>query len=574
MKLLLVAVNAKYIHSNPAVYDLKAYAGAHAPHIELAEYTINQLPEEIVKDIYVRQPDVIAFSCYIWNIRYVRELTGDLRQLLPQVPVWLGGPEVSFDSRELLTGMGQITGIMRGEGEAVFRQLAAHYVDGSPRLTDICGLTWREDGQIRETACAEPLDMSEIPFAYQNMDDFANRIVYYESSRGCPFSCSYCLSSVDKRLRFRSLALVKKELAFFLDAGVAQVKFVDRTFNCKKEHARVIWRYLLAHDNGVTNFHFEIAADLLDEEDLSLIRAMRPGQIQLEIGVQSTNPRTIREIRRTMDFEKVARVVREIKSFANTHQHLDLIAGLPYEDLASFRKSFNDVYALRPDELQLGFLKVLRGSYMYEMRERYGLKYRQEPPYEVLSTDWLPYGDVIRLKAVEEMVEVYYNSGQFPQTLAWAVGDDAYGFFEELAAHYERLGLDRVSHSRLARYEILYDFLCGKNPAGRERIGELLTYDLCLRERLRNRPSFARPYEEMKEEISEFFTRECECPRYLPEYAVVPYRKLIHMVGMEIFSADLQGRPGSWYVLFDYERRDPLSKNARTVWIRRDGENR
>ena len=263
------------------------------------------------------------------------------------------------------------------------------------------------------------MDLSSIPFIYKDLSEFKNRIIYYESSRGCPFSCSYCLSSIDKKLRFRDTETVKKELQFFIDNKVPQVKFVDRTFNCKHDHAMAIWKYINEHDNGVTNFHFEISADLLREEELQEMSTMRPGLIQLEIGVQSTNPDTIKAIHRTMDFEKLKGIVDRIHSFGNIHQHLDLIAGLPYEDYDSFRHSFNDVYALKPQQLQLGFLKVLKGSHMMEMCREYGIVYKTQEPYEVLSTKWLDYDHVLKLKTVENMVEVYYNSGQFQNTLEY-----------------------------------------------------------------------------------------------------------------------------------------------------------
>ena len=421
-RIILAAVNAKYIHSNLAVYSLQAYARERGIPVELAEYTINQTKDEILQGIFKRKPDMLCFSCYIWNISYIKELIADLHKVLPQTQIWVGGPEVSFDAEKVLNENEGIVGVMRGEGEATFAELSSWYLNPSDaigQLRSICGITYREkDGGIQVNPDRESLDLSTLPFPYEDLKDFAHRIIYYESSRGCPFSCSYCLSSIDKRLRFRSLELVTKELQFFIDHRVPQVKFVDRTFNCKRDHAMTIWKYLMEHDNGITNFHFEIAADLLTEEDLELFRQMRPGLIQLEIGVQSTNPGTIDEIHRRMDFEKVRTVVRRIQKGRNIHQHLDLIAGLPFEDYERFANSFRDVYKLHPEQLQLGFLKVLKGSYMQEHITEYEGLYSGKEPYEILSTRWLPYGDVLRLKQVEEMVEVYYNSGQFRNLLA------------------------------------------------------------------------------------------------------------------------------------------------------------
>ena len=408
----------KYIHSNLAVYSLKAYAKKYQDQIGLAEYTINQNPDDILKGIYRDHPEVLCISCYIWNISYVRNLIREVHKVLPDTAIWLGGPEVSYDAGKVLEEHPEVTGVMKGEGEVTFLELAGFYLEGISELAKIEGITYREGDQIQENPWRGITDLSTIPFVYKDLKKFENRIIYYESSRGCPFSCGYCLSSIDKKLRFRDLELVKEELQFFLDHNVPQVKFVDRTFNCKHDHAMAIWKYLIAHDNGITNFHFEVAADLLNEEEIALIRTMRPGMIQLEIGVQSTNPDTIREIHRKMDFAQVSEVVTRVQEGHNVHQHLDLIAGLPYEDYDSFGKSFCDVYQLRPQQLQLGFLKVLKGSFMYQAAPEYGCVCQSREPYEVLYTRWLPYDDVLRLKLVEEMVEVYYNSNQFGKSPA------------------------------------------------------------------------------------------------------------------------------------------------------------
>ena len=293
MKILLAACNAKYIHSNLAVYDLRAYASAYQEHILLREYTINQTKDEILKDIYLTGADVVCFSCYIWNISFVKDLLCDLHKILPETKFWAGGPEVSFDAEAFLRKTPQMTGVMIGEGEKTFLELVHYYVDGEGSLTEIPGIVYHDGEEIYNNGWRELTDLSEIPFVYEQLKDFENKIIYYESSRGCPFSCSYCLSSIDKKLRFRDLELVRRELQFFLDHRVPQVKFVDRTFNCRHEHAMEIWRYILEHDNGVTNFHFEISADLLRDEEIQLMSKMRPGLIQLEIGVQSTNTDTI-----------------------------------------------------------------------------------------------------------------------------------------------------------------------------------------------------------------------------------------------------------------------------------------
>ena len=484
MKILLNAVNAKYIHSNLAVYSIRANAGEYRDQIELGEYTINQYVEEILQDIYKKKPDLIAFSCYIWNIRHIRELVRELRKVLPKVPIWLGGPEASYDAEGLLKNYPEVTGVLVGEGEESFYELCKFYDGKLKSLDEVKGIAYRKEGEIVVKPYAFVKDLSSLKFAYEDFQDFEHKIIYYESSRGCPFSCSYCLSSIDKSVRFRSLDQVKAELQTFIDAKVPQVKFVDRTFNCKVSHAMAIWNFIHENDNGITNFHFEVAADLITEEELELFAKMRKGLIQLEIGVQSTNEETVCEIRRKMNFTKVADMVTRVKNLGNIHQHLDLIAGLPNEDYESFGKSFNDVFALYPEQLQLGFLKVLKGSYMYENREAYGLVYRSEPPYEVLSTNWVSYDEMIRLKGIEQMVELYYNSHQYDRTLNAVLEeeDSAFGFFESLAEDYRAKGYHLVNHSRKEKYYILKDFLERRNPKMGEYYWELLKEEFNSRE--------------------------------------------------------------------------------------------
>ena len=543
MKILLAACNAKYIHSNLAVYDLKAYSSDYDEHVILREYTINQPKDEILKDIYSSGADVVCFSCYIWNISFVRELIRDLVKILPKTAFWAGGPEVSYDAEKFLTEMPEMTGVMVGEGEKTFHDLLEFYIDGKDSLEEISGIAYRTGDKIIHNGWRELMDLSAIPFVYEHLEKFENRIIYYESSRGCPFSCSYCLSSIDKKLRFRDLELVKKELQFFLDHRVPQVKFVDRTFNCKHEHAMTIWKYILEHDNGVTNFHFEISADLLREEEMELMSQMRPGLIQLEIGVQSTNPETIRAIHRHMDLKKLEHCVNRVHSFRNIHQHLDLIAGLPYEDYDTFHQSFNDVYQMKPDQLQLGFLKVLKGSLMQKEAEVYGIVYKEKEPYEVLSTNWLTYGEVLKLKMVESMVEVYYNSGQFWHTLEYLVPleKDAFTFYEKLGSFYEKKGYSEISHSRMRRYEILLEYLQEETDVPTEVAAQKMLYDLYLREKLKKRPAFAPDQKQY-------------------ETAVWNYRKnkqVSKTAHIEVFE-------NGTVILFDYEKRDPLSKNAYT----------
>lgn len=584
MKFLLVAVNAKYIHSNPAIYSLRAFAGEEMqPYIELAEYTINQSLTGILADIYRRNPDAIGFSCYIWNWRMIRELLPELQKVLPETDVWLGGPEVTYDADAILKKYPNLRGIIIGEGEETFRELLLAYLQGRP-WQDIAGLCLPEG----YTAVRSLADMNKLPFLYHDLKPFTNKIIYYETSRGCPYRCSYCLSSIDKTVRLRDISVVKKELQFFLDNKVAQVKFVDRTFNCNHEHAMAIWQYLYEHDNGVTNFHFEISADILREDEISLLNKLRPGQTQLEIGVQSTNEETIRAIHRVMNVDKLEQIVASIHKGHNIHQHLDLIAGLPYEDYESFGHSFDRVYAMKPEQLQLGFLKVLKGSEMSERAEEFGIRYLEEPPYEVLYTRWLPYPDVLRLKQIEEMVELYYNSNQFTHTLPFLVRafPGPFAMFEALADFYAREGFFTNSPARAYRYQVLLRFAEETDGQNAAIYRELLTYDLYLRENAKSRPDFAVDYtgnEAVRKSLRNFYRQEAQERKYLLDYAGYDSRQLSKMTHMEPFSYPVwderflngsqtvqeSAKPAA-YVLFDYKNRDPLTYEARTVRFSED----
>lgn len=586
MKVLLAAINAKYIHSNLGIYSLKTYGEkmlkewglAEQAEISLAEYTINHQMEQILQDIYKRKPDVIGFSCYIWNISYVKMILADIKKVLPNVKIWAGGPEVSYHAEAFLKEEPAVDLVMMGEGELTFAHFLKALLEGE-ELKQVPSLMLRnDDGTITDTGFRQVMDMSQIPFPYAFMDmkELEHRIIYYESSRGCPFSCAYCLSSIDKKLRFRSLDLVLPELEWFLQAKVPQVKFVDRTFNCKKSHAMAIWQYIRDHDNGITNFHFEIAADLLDKDELDLLSTMRPGLVQLEIGVQSTNEKTLETIRRKTDIEEIRQITETINSWHNIHQHLDLIAGLPWEDIESFKKSFNDVYKMEPEQLQLGFLKVLKGSYLEELIPDCDLLYSAAPPYEVLQTKWLSYGDVLELKDIEEMTEVHYNSRQFTCTLKELEKEfnTPYEMFSFMAGYYNKNHLSGISHSRIARYEILWNMIqekleetgnnnladSGENAERLELYRDLLMTDLYLRENVKSRPTFARNLSSSKDFVREFFQKEEESPKYLSGYEGYDSRQMAKMAHLEPL------RDGT-YMLFDYKKRDPLSYNARTVRV-------
>lgn len=565
---LIVAINAKYIHSNLAIYSIRAYCKKCGINLDIAEFTINQKTDSMLKEIYKKKPDFIGFSCYIWNIEFVLKLAGEVKRVLPDVTIWLGGPEVSYDAANVIADNDFVDGVMIGEGEITFSRVIKAYEKGDD-VSQIPGVAVRGSIKVHQ---AEYMNMDDIPFPYENFKDMEHRIIYYESSRGCPYSCSYCLSSVDKRVRFRSMELVKKELKVFIDANVPQVKFVDRTFNCDRKRTKEIWEFIRDNDNGITNFHFEISADIITDEEIELLHSLRPGLVQLEIGVQTTNEKTVQAIRRKMDFEKLSYVVNRIHETGNVHQHLDLIAGLPYEDYASFRNSFNDVYALKPEQLQLGFLKVLKGSYMQEQAYENDIVYSSYPPYEVLSTPWLPYSDVLRLKGVEEMVEVYYNSGQFVTTVKYMEKffDTPFDMFEYMAEYYEENGLYDCGHSRIARYNILIDALGDRM----ERLPEIMTYDLYLRENMKTRPSFAVNLEEEYNRISAIYTDEQNIRELLPEYEEYTTKQMQRMTHVDRFSFDILefARSGKinrqeTYLLFDYKKVNPVDKAARVIKV-------
>ncbi len=543
------------------------------------------------------------FSCYIWNIQYVRELVVEYQKLCPNTPIWLGGPEVSYESAKFLQENPAVKGIIIAEGEKIFTNLCSLYANWKgdsymdlpdEELAKIKGLIFRKrnagENGAKEDALVQtppqmPMNLSEVPFPYDQLEDFENRIIYYESSRGCPFSCSYCLSSIDKKLRFRDIELVKKELQFFIDHKVPQVKFVDRTFNCKHDHAMAIWTYIKEHDNGITNFHFEISADLLKEEEIAYLQTFRPGLVQLEIGVQSTNPKTIEEIHRTMNLEELKRIVRKIQKNGNIHQHLDLIAGLPYEDYERFGQSFDEIYELKPEQLQLGFLKVLKGSYMKEHEKEYGLIAHSIPPYEVLATKWLSYDEVQKLRRVEDMTEVYYNSWQYEVTMKMMepVFKSPFAFYQALGDFYEEKGYFKMKHSRIRRSEILLEFLTALwdeqekwktkellcenqefcEASWQEKLllwKEAMTFDLYYRENAKTRPSFASDLSAWKQLTREYCKNgklsHLEAFHYeFPGFLCKNVKELPKRMEKER------------YVLFDYAKRDALNHQAEIHWL-------
>lgn len=582
--ILLVGINAKYIHSNLGIYCIEAYANEHGigkDELKLCEYTINQNEAAILADIYENKPDMVAFSCYIWNIEYVLRISRELKKVLPDTDIWCGGPEVSFDTEKLLGKNMWLKGIMSGEGEETFFELAQYYMGILGReLKDIDGISYRDNDVVTVNKERDRMSMDDIVFPYKDIEALKNRIIYYETSRGCPYGCSYCLSSVEKKVRFRSLELVERELQFFIDNKVKQVKFVDRTFNCNHEHTMAIWKYIGEHDNGITNFHFELSADLLTEDEIALVGSFRPGLVQFEIGVQSTNPDTLRAIHRSHDLTGLKKRVSEVYEGRNIHQHLDLIAGLPYEDFETFRNSFNEVYDMKPDQLQLGFLKVLKGSPIHCESGKYGIVCQDIPPYEVLCTDWLSFEDILKLKQVEDMVERYYNSMQFEASVKFMVqrADTPFDFFMQIGKFFHDKGYDAVQQSRIGNYEILYEF--AKTQLVHEDIKileQLLIFDLYARENLKKRPEFI-DYESGipdKEFIREFYQNKENVKRFLEIYDGYDWKQLSRMTHIEIFDYDILGflETGVCTVqkniyIFDYIYRNPLDNQARISKIK------
>ncbi|MBQ1187779.1 MAG: B12-binding domain-containing radical SAM protein, partial [Peptococcaceae bacterium] len=512
-------------------------------------------------------PDVILFSCYIWNVEMLRQLCPLLKKIMPDCIIGFGGPEVSYESEKFLQENPAVDLIMRGEGELVFSELMNYLDFGTPAsLHEIKSMTFRDGETIVSTPQQEPLDLALLPFPYEDdFSDVQNQIIYYESSRGCPYSCGYCLSSIEKGVRFVPLEKVLPDLQKFLDHNVKQVKFIDRTFNCKKSHAMGIWQYLHEHDNGVTNFHFEITADLIDQDTIDFLKTVRKGLFQFEIGVQSTNPQTIEAINRNVDFDKLSGIVKQIKAGGNIHQHLDLIAGLPHEDYDSFGRSFNDVYALKPEQLQLGFLKVLKGSMIHKRQHEFEIVYHDTAPYEVLTTHKLPYADTLKLKYIEEMVETYYNSGKFLNTLEYLVPlyETPFAFFEQLSQYWIQTNCHHQSLSKIGLCDVLWNFV-QQNPAVDLREFQWrLKFDLALHEKPKKLPVWLTVSndKEYHQRIFGFYCSSEQIQKYLPHYEGMENKVVARISHLEVF-----GDENPVAVLFDYDHRDLLS-NAAVITI-------
>ncbi len=566
MNALLLAINSKYIHTNLAVRYLKEYARQHGiVNVDFAEYTINQHLPFIIDQVYRMRPPVLLLSCYIWNIEMMLDFAAEYKLVAPETLIVAGGPEVSYNSRQILEDNPAIDMVISGEGEKPFVQLMEH-LKGDRAVEEVRSLTYRCGKEIIENEWEDEISLAELPFAYMDLADLDHKILYFETIRGCPFRCSYCLSSIIKNVRYMPLEQAYAYLQIFLDAKVPQVKFVDRTFNCKKEHAMGIWKYLAEHDNGVTNFHFELTAHLIDEEMIAFLSTVRQGLFQFEIGVQSTNEDTIKEIRRSTSTEKLLDICRRIDSAKNIHLHLDLIAGLPYEDINSFGHSFDQVMSIRPQQMQMGFLKILKGSLMAEKANDYGMTISRKSPFQVYSTKWLSYDEMMILKDMEEMVETYYNSGLYSRTIIWILDREpsAYAFFRDMGQYYVKNNFHLKSQSPEEKWTILRDFFLSRHD--KEELvsifDELALYDICRHSKPKKLPewlSFQRNFQH-RSSINAFFDLPETIPTLLPEYANEKEPKKVQkMAHLQVFALDpISLEPVETAILFNYRSPDLL----------------
>lgn len=488
---LLIGVNAKYIQTNLAIRYLKAYCKTQYQSIDFKEFSINDNLDNILKDVYSQHIDIYAFSCYIWNIDMVLKLCSSLKKLNPDAAIILGGPEVSFDAEELMAKHEYIDFIIRGEGELTLLELLQLLKGENKFAADILGLTYRAENQIIATPDRPLLNnLDVIPFPYEDLAQLNNKIIYYETSRGCPFSCQYCLSSTLHGVRYFSMERIKHELKMFIELGIKQIKLVDRTFNCNKKHSLDIIQYIMSLDSK-TNFHFEIGADLLDPEIIGILAKAPKDMFQFEIGVQSTNQTALNEISRAMDIDKVKKNVLALQQARNSHLHLDLIAGLPFEDFNSFGASFDEVHGLLPDMLQLGFLKLLKGSGIRKRAKEYGIEFNSFNPYEVLKTNWISYEELTALKEIEHILELYYNSGRFKNSLSHIFQNhytSYFQFYSDFADYWRRKALFAASQSTKELYNILHGFWASKDLMG-ITLNELIKLDWLLYYNNGNMPS-------------------------------------------------------------------------------------
>lgn len=564
MKVILSTLNSKFIHSCLAIRYLQGYV-EDLIHIDIKEYTINQNIDFIASDLYKLEPEIIGFSTYIWNLTETLKICKIMKIVNPKIKIILGGPEVSFDGEKILEDNKFIDFIIYGEGEETFREFIKKLIDGDEDYDDIEGLIYSQGNRIIKNPPRTLIkDLNIIPSPYKNIgDEFEDKIVYFESSRGCPFNCEFCLSSTIKGVRYFEINRVKEELNNLIEGKVRQVKFVDRTFNANKNYAMEIMNFIIDKNPKDINFHFEVTAHLLDREMLDFLSGVKEGLFQFEVGVQSTNLDTIDAIGRTTDFEKLRDITKEIKSHKNIHQHLDLIAGLPYEGYDSFRKSFNDVYEIRPQKIQLGFLKLLKGSGLRKDQEKYGFKYLDEPPYEVLENDFIKFKEIIKLKIIEDLVERYYNEGYFEHTLEFIVYNhytSPFDFYEDFSYYWEFKNYHKVSNSRNRLYEILIEFYKHKGFNNMVVFNELLRFDFIKNNKGSRFPNGILGFKEgIKQSIiHEILKNEKVMEDYLEDYKDLPTKKIIQDIAVEAFSVNIFKIIEDGYNSTDYKIRTDI----------------
>ena len=546
MKILLTTLNSKFIHTNLAIRYIKESI-KDLIDVDLREYTINNQLDYILKDIYLKDYDAVFFSTYIWNVYDIVKICENLKKVKPNLIIGLGGPEVSYDSEESMEKYQFVDYILRDEGEMVMRDLVKHF-RGEMSIEDVDGITYRQDGKIIRNKTRELLkDLDLIPSPYENLDvkEYENRIVYYETSRGCPFNCQYCLSSAIKGLRYFSIDRVKRDLKNLIDARVSQIKFIDRTFNANKKFAKEIMEFLMENDNGYTTYHFEVTAHLLDDDMLEFLKDCKEGLFQFEIGVQTTNQEALDAVGRRDDFEKLSYVVKTIESYQNIHQHLDLIAGLPYEGYDSFEKSFNDVFGLQIEQLQLGFLKMIKGTGMRARAEEFEYEYKDYAPYEVLSNKFISYDEILKLKDIEDILERYYNSNNFSLSVKYIIenyySESAFKFFEEFATYFDEMGYFHLAQGKNQLYSILLDFYKEKIGENYDLFMEILKYDYVSLGKISSVPNiFAKvEVDNLKPRVHEFLHDRENLEKYLPKHVDTPTKYILKYVHFETFKYDI-----------------------------------
>ncbi len=579
MKVLLTTLNSKFIHTNLAIRYLKQMVkDIKEVDTNIREYTINNELDFILKDIHKHNYDVILFSTYIWNVNDIVKLCHNLKKVNPNIKIALGGPEVTYDSEEAMKKYDFVDYILYGEGELIFRDFV-NYLKGNMRVEEVDGIVYRKNGEIitnKPMKLLKNLDL--IPSPYENLDksEYENRIVYYETSRGCPFNCQYCLSSTIQGLRYFSLDRVKKDLKALIDARVSQIKFIDRTFNANKNFAMEIMKFLMENDNDYTTYHFEVTAHLLTNDMLEFLKDCKEGLFQFEIGVQSTNDRVLEAVGRRDDFSKLSYVVQKIASFRNIHQHLDLIAGLPYEDYSSFENSFNDVFNLGIEHLQLGFLKMIKGTGIRNQADEHEFRYKDYPPYEVLYNKYIGYNEILKLKDIEEILEKYFNSKNFVLSMRYIIfnyyKESPFKFFEAFASYYDENGYFNASQGKNQLYKILLDFYEEKINTNFELFKEILKYDYISLGKTSNLPGYMEKFEveDFKNRCHLFLQNEENVLKYIPRFENTPAKQIIKYVHFENFKYDILKlkedinaclNPDETMILFVYDDKKVFEKS-------------